>query len=150
MFRKTVGSVSLLALLMAGLYTVSAQDKQDKAAPVLRVTQEPPAAPGSPFVVPPPQPSPVPAPSVEQMLQRLAQIKEQRRQLEQQEKELVDQLRNTIKQHTDKLKVLGYDLVAEPGPEPVKPPPQPTEVGPQPAVPPFLVPPPPAPTPSRG
>jgi len=72
MFRTLVGPVSLLALLMAGLYTVSAQDNAYKPAPIPRETAEPPGAAPSPLVVPP-GPSPVPAPSVEQMLQRLAQ-----------------------------------------------------------------------------
>jgi hypothetical protein len=58
------------------------------------------------------------------MLQRLAQIKEQPRQLEQQEQQLVDQLRTTLKQHTDRLKAVGYDLVPQPA-EPVQ---QPTTV----------------------
>jgi hypothetical protein len=70
--------------------------------------------------------------SVEAMLQRLAQIKEQRRQLDQQEKELVDLLRTTIQQQTDRLKALGYDLVPQ---QPVGPVPQPAG--------PLTVPPPP-------
>ncbi|HTK76268.1 MAG TPA: hypothetical protein VL371_13475 [Gemmataceae bacterium] len=143
MFRTLVGPVSLLALLMAGLYTVSAQDNAYKPAPIPRETAEPPGAAPSPLVVPP-GPSPVPAPSVEQMLQRLAQIKEQRRQLEQQEKELVDQLRTAIKQQTDKLKALGYELVPQPDGR-LQPPADPI---PQPAAPANpAIPPPVAPTP---
>jgi hypothetical protein len=64
------------------------------------------------------------------------------------EKDLVDQLRTTMKQHTDKLKALGYDLVpqlAAPLQPPVNIPPQPAEVRPQPADTPFVVPPPASP-----
>jgi len=146
MFRKLVGSISLLALFMVGLYTVSAQDK-DTAPPIprvsaklpddrIRVAGKLPDDPVPTFVAP--RPPTAPGQSVDEMLQRLAQIKEQRRQLERQERELVDQLRTAMKQHTDRLKALGYDLVPQPAaslPHPADvPPPQPP-VGTPPLVP---------------
>jgi hypothetical protein len=133
MFKTLVGSVGLLALLMAGLYSVSAQDKAPPGPPALRPreTLEPPTAPVPEMILSKP-----PSQSVDEMLQRLAEIKEQRRQLERQEEQLVDQLRTKMKQHTDRLKALGYDLV----PQPAGPPPQPADDPPQPANTPLPIP----------